>query len=174
MVEVDTITLILAIYGAVLSTILGVFKIVQYLLESRPRLKVTVKVGVRQNAGGLNVELAVNPGYKLNELGDTPTHFVVEIANIGKRPVTVSKAGLRLSGHKSLNFINTQDKLPKKLEEGESHTIRRGLDELKNDLRTKIPNHKPKHVFVIDQTGKEYTSKKFNTIMKNLLKYDEK
>jgi len=137
MAEVDPITLILAIYGAGLSTFLAIWKIVRYLLEGIPRLKITV------SPGALTYTASISP------LG-----LILDMANIGKRPVTISSAGFRLKNGADLIFMADTDRLPKRLEEGENHIIYRSLDDLRPDLKLASPEY----AWVKDQTGKEYKS----------------
>jgi hypothetical protein len=78
-----TLTTILAIWGAVVSTILAFLKIKEFYREDRPKIKVTV-------AGDYYV---LPKNHPQNPYGDKPLVSITAI-NIGRRPVTLKKVGL--------------------------------------------------------------------------------
>lgn len=148
----DLNTIIIAIYGAGLSTFLLIWKIFTYYLESKPRLKVELKYGIGETP-----------------LGVTPPLIYINAANIGKKPVTLSSVGFDLGGQMNLIFRQNTE-LPKRLEEGESYIFYREIDVLKSELQSQDPSIQiPRYAWVKDQTGREYRSKDILKAMKNLL-----
>ena len=100
---------ILAIYGAVLSTIGIIWKI----YSNRPKIKVDARFGFME--------------------GDmTPKkHFLfITAINKGRRPVILSSVGIRCEENDLLNIKTIS--LPYKLNEGASHTEWFEVEELKN------------------------------------------
>jgi hypothetical protein len=74
--------LLLAIWGAILSTSLGVLKIVEFMRD-----RVNIKIGVK---GGYVVVPSDHP---FNPYGNKPL-ISITVANAGKRPATITQAGL--------------------------------------------------------------------------------
>jgi hypothetical protein len=145
-------TIIIAVYGAILSTILLIWKIVTHYLENTPRLKVELNHGVGETAFGI-----------------TPHLIYINAANIGKKPVTLSSVGFDLGGHMNLIFRENTD-LPKRLEDGESYLFYREIDVLKSELQKQAPEYQiPQYAWVTDQTGREHRSKNISKPIKNIL-----
>lgn len=145
-------TIIIAFYGAILSTILLIWKIVTYYLEIKPRLKVELKYGVGETL-----------------LGVTPPLIYINAANIGKTPVTLSSVGFDLGSQMNLIFKQNTE-LPKRLEEGENYIFYREIDVLKSELQNQDPIFQiPRYAWVRDQTGREYRSKNIEKAIKRLL-----
>ena len=122
-----------AIYGAILSTLIGIWTIYYNFLD-RPRIKIIAKFGF------------ISPAEKTTE----DILFIVTAINKGRRPITLSSMGLRLEGNVDLLNIKTIG-LPVELGEGKSHLEWFNVKELKN-----------KHGLVawyMDQTRKMYRSK---------------
>jgi len=96
---VENYILLLAVYGAILSTIGIIWKI----YSDRPRIKVKASFGLI---------------YYEDKVGSTS--FLVGIVNKGRRSVTLSSVGIR-AGKDDLLHLKTIG-LPKELGEGKSHT----------------------------------------------------
>lgn len=136
-----TLTTILAIWGAVVSTILAFLKVKEY----RARMKVTV-------AGGYYV---LPKNHPKNPYGNKSLVSITAV-NIGRRPVTLKKAGLLLprSEKKTKYLLAAESIVSIDLTEGKSHDYQLLEDEIKNAGLT--PD---KYVAcVIDATGKFYWS----------------
>src|SRR5262245_5025082 len=115
----ETTTLIIAIWGAVLSTSLGLFEFYKWRRSSHPRLDITANGPmVFATAGNLL------PAKKF---------VVYNITNVGDRPVTVSLVSYRFFKQKPWSFRKNPDErglitptrwadLPKKLEVGDTWT----------------------------------------------------
>lgn len=142
----DIYTIMIAGYGAILSTILLIWTIIVHYRENIPRLKVRV-----------------DKQLKMTSLGDQLSICII-VANIGKIPVTLANAGFNLDLH------ILDGNLPKKIEEGESYSICVDVEILKRQL-TQLTQRKPgkgektklkrvtqipEYAWVRDQTGKEY------------------
>jgi hypothetical protein len=99
------ITTILAIYGAVLATLVLVWDIVKFVRE-RPRLKVE---------GGHHVLMGE---------GSTEHRLGIKMSNVGKGKITIEASGLKfLPPLQNGNMATIYDVgLPKELDEGQSHT----------------------------------------------------
>ena len=90
----EIITAIIAVYGAVLSTI----AIVRQLISDRVKVKLTVS---------RNMEMVGDPRYG----GMTLT--ILEATNVGRRPVTITKFGaIRLYPNKNFAAFDSQPQLP--------------------------------------------------------------
>lgn len=134
---VDGATLFIAFYGAILSTIALVWNVLRDKAD-RAKIKVTTALGFAYMGGKTS-----------------DTLFTVTAATTGKRPITLSGAGIRIEDGKSLIFTNNT-KFPIRLQEGESTDIT--MEHLK-DLQKQLAGHKPKYAWVRDQTGKLHRSK---------------
>jgi len=96
----EVVTTIIAIYGAVLSTI----AILRQYVGDRVRIKVTVQ---------RNMEMVGDPRYK----GMTLT--IMTVTNIGRRPVTITTFGaMRLQPSKNFVAIDSRPQLPCEITEG--------------------------------------------------------
>jgi len=96
----DIITTIIAIYGAVLSTI----AIVSQLLSDRVKVKLTVS---------RNMQMVDDHRYR----GMTLT--IVRVTNIGRRPVTITTFGaIRLYPNTNFVTVDSQPQLPCEITEG--------------------------------------------------------
>ena len=140
-----TLTTILAIWGAVISTILALLKVKEVYREDKPRIKVTV-------VGGYYV---LPKNHPQNPYGDKPLVSITAV-NIGRRPVTLKKAGLLMPrGQKKKKYLLNVDSITSiDLTEGKSHDYYLLEDKIKNKGLT--PD---KYVaFVIDAAGKYYWS----------------
>jgi hypothetical protein len=94
------ITTILAVYGAVLSTI----AIVRQVLSDRVKVKLTV---------GKNMEMVGDPLYH----GMTLT--ILTVTNVGRRPVTIKTFGaIRLQPNTNFVAIDSRPQLPCEITEG--------------------------------------------------------
>ncbi len=97
----EVITAIIAIYGAVLSTI----AILRQFLADRVKVKLTVK---------RNMQIMGDPRYA----GKTLT--LIEVTNVGRRPVTIKSFGaIGLYPHLSLAVYDSQPQLPREITEGQ-------------------------------------------------------
>ena len=96
----EIITVIIAVYGAVLSTI----AIWRQFLSERAKVKITVS---------RNMQIVGDPRYH----GMTLT--VLQVTNVGRRPVTIRSFGaIGLYPNKSIVAIDTQPQLPFEITEG--------------------------------------------------------
>lgn len=141
------ITLIVAIYGAILSTIAIIWNISRNLLD-KPKLKVVSSLG-------------------LLSWGEIEKIVSFEAINIGRYPITLSSAGLHLENNKTMFFMSPEDRLPIQLNPGTNHTIFRPLDKFLKEIKKE---GNPLYVWFKDQTGKEYRGKMVN--LKNFMKND--
>ncbi len=135
-----------AIYGAILSTVAILWKIYSYILD-KPKIRVNNDVGIS----------SIMPGQAEEVL-------LVTAVNHGKRPVTLSSIGIYTEGE--LNFLPPliNWNLPKKLGEGESHTVCYNL----NKSIKHFKKYSPIYSWFKDQTGEVYKSKKnIKKLLKN-------
>ena len=137
------ITLGIALYGAILSTIALIWNIYNKL-QDKPKIKVTAKFGFLDFGG------------KLSE-----TKLIVTAINKGKGSVYLSSMGLR-SGEEDLLNLHTHG-LPHELKGGHSHSEWFEAEKLKN--------RKYDFAWFRDATGKLYQSqdisKKLDTYFKS-------
>lgn len=124
---------ILALYGAVLSTIVFIWNIIKYLREERADLRVEVNYTGHHSLSRAEVS--------------------IKAINMGKRPLTVEQCGFALS-HPSDREILIEDKdLPKELTEHQAHV---SIYEWSAFERYQIF-----FVWVRDSTGRKWLSKKW-------------
>jgi hypothetical protein len=96
----EIVTIAIAIYGAVLSTV----AIIRQLKSDRVKVKLTVRK---------NREMVGSPKYRGLALTE------VKITNVGHRPVTIVSFGaIGLYPHPSLAGIDSQPQLPCEIREG--------------------------------------------------------
>jgi len=148
----ETYTFWIAVYGAVLSTGLIFFNIITYYLQNTSRLKFHIKKGVD-----------ISPYSNSNDR----EVIIVNVTNVGKKPVTISDFGFEFKNGKDSTFSILKDReLPKKLKEGEVYSNRVDIELFnlhlnKRATRDKEPKENliPKYVWVKDPTGKKHKSK---------------
>ena len=137
----EILTLVIAAYAAILSTILG---IVQFRRERRA-VKVTCRLAVSALPDGQTVELVS-----------------IEAVNTGHRPVELHMAGLLMSnGHSFVQAASRVGRipLPRKLTDGESVSILLDLDKARLAIRdADIQGLRYMSAFVRDAEGHEYHS----------------
>ena len=140
----STLTISLAVWGAIVSTVLAFIKIKEFLYEGKPRIRVAV-------AGDYYVLPSDHPQ---NPYGDKPLISITAI-NVGRRPVILKKAGLLMPKGKGKKYLISVGSITSiNLSEGQSHDYNILEDEVKSKGLT--PS---KYVaFVIDATGKYYWS----------------
>ena len=144
-------TLVLAIWGSILSTILSLLKILEYR-KDRANVKVTV-------TGNYKI-VATTEAY-----GDRPL-VMINAANRGRRPVTLT--GASLLGPRKKQYLICADSMttgrPVELTEGKSHFYLIFEDDVKN----KYGLTPEKYVACVwDATGRYYWS---HNVLKRLLK----
>lgn len=130
-------TVLIAAYGAVLSTILAV----RELMQNARRIRVYCKIAVA----------APTPGIRWD-------FVVIEAINKGPRPVTITAAGLRMdNGYFFSQVANNlgPNPLPTKLEFGNVVEFRFDLPEIRKTMK---PERFLTAAFVRDAEGKEWTS----------------
>ena len=137
----EAIALLVAAYGAVLSTILGITQ----LRQEKRKLRVSCRLDITSLPGGEMVDLVC-----------------IDVVNTGHRPVEVKTAGLLMSnGHL---FTEAASKvgpmpLPKILQDGESVTIFFDLPKAKLAIRdADIPGLRFARAIVRDAEGREHSS----------------
>jgi hypothetical protein len=97
----EIITAIIAVYGAVLSTI----AIIRQWRTDRARIKFTVR---------RNMQIVGDPKYR------DVTLTVLTVTNVGRRPVTITTFGaIGLYPHRSMVAAETQPTLPREITEGQ-------------------------------------------------------
>ena len=141
------LTTALAIWGAGLSTLLAILEVIKFRRD-----RIDIKITVR---GGYKVYPKENP------YGDT-TLLSINVANKGKRPVTIKKAGLLLPrGSKTKllmcgNLITASK--PVELTEGRAHDYNMDEDQVKRE-NSLTPD---KYIaWAQDSTGRIYWSRNF-------------
>lgn len=130
----EAFTLYLAIYGAILSTLVFTWDIIKYY-KDKPKLRVSANHRVL--IGAHNSERKIG----------------IDMINEGKRPITIVASGFRLDTETDENVVTILDpQLPKELHEGQRHTTFVIPEELNAS--------KILHAWARAATGREYSSKK--------------
>lgn len=141
----ETSTFWIAIYGGLLSTGLLIFQIITYRLQNTPRLKVDVdKAKV----------------YAPSIYSNNQNLILVKVANIGKKTVTITNFGFEFNRVRGADYMafGSPD-LPRKLEEGDTHSIQIDRDYFKKQLSEQPKEAQmPKYAWVKDHGGKKYKS----------------
>lgn len=140
-----SLTEILAFWGAILSTILGVLKILEYRRD-RPNIKVTVK-------GNMKVFPQITPYGNANLL-------VITAANISRRNVTLTTAALLMPRSSKTKYLLCSDSVSKawssmELKEGQARDYIMDEDVLKKEHNLTADKYV---ACVSDATGKYYWS----------------
>ncbi len=100
----EKLTLYLAIYGAILSTLVLLWDVVKYY-KDKPRLRVQA-----------NHRVLVGPLKSEQKIG-------IDMINEGKRPITIVASGFKLDTDSDENTATVFDPgLPKQIDEGQSYT----------------------------------------------------
>jgi hypothetical protein len=133
----------IAIWGAILSTILAVIRIFEFKNDRR-RIKIKVK-------GGFRIIPPIPP------YGDNP-QIVITAANLGKRPVTIVGAALLLPRKKGAErgyLVCGENIKSVEIREGQSRDFLMPEDELNQEYGL----HQDKYVaYVWDAAGRVYWS----------------
>lgn len=141
MSQSEIVTLLLAFYGALLSTVLAV----RELTKDRRQVKITC-----------NYALALPPGSN-----KTLSFISITVVNTGHRPIQIKQAGILLSNGSSIIQLENRlgvISLPKKLEDGESLSIMFDEDKIDKEIKKQRSNNiRLKKVFVSDVEGNIYT-----------------
>jgi hypothetical protein len=128
------VTSVLAIYGAVLSTLAILLDITRYV-KDRPKVVVEADH---------HVLYTTQKG--VHKLG-------IKVTNKGTRPATVEACGFTIDSESEEKLLSVLDRtLPKRLDEGESHTAYADPAEVQASLIL--------FAWVRDATGRVYKSKK--------------
>ncbi len=98
-------TTLIAIYGAILSSILLVWNVYRDLTD-RGKLRVYCYIGNLISSAGLL---------------DKNDYLVYSVTNVGRRPILVTHVGGKRKKDEFADFIIITDKLPKMLNPGEFH-----------------------------------------------------
>lgn len=144
---------IVAIYGAAVATITAV---IQGIRIFRDRARVKVKVGLCQLCGGAEDIY----GYK--------AAIGITAINKGRRPITLSSGGLRLSNNADLVTLQPARMLPRDLSENKSFDIFMSVDNLKAEFKKLDPSIVINFAWVKDQTERIYKAKVPENIKRTL------
>jgi len=141
------LTLIIAIYGASLSTIITITKI-YYILKDKAKIKVTAKFGFITGLPEMSENL-----------------LIITAINKGRRSVTLSSFGIRTKDKQ--NIINPhRTNLPFELEGGKAHC--------EWFEASKLKSKNCKFAWYRDQTGKLYKSKNIGKKLKRYFSSENK
>lgn len=135
----EILTTTLAIWGAILSTILAILEIIK-------------------NKRKLRVNFSYEPS--VSESGEPKLFIRVYAVNLGHRPITIIGAGILLqNGIEYLqgHYTVGQNPLPKKLEDGDNLTFFIDYTDAKRVLKNSDISAR---AFLFDTEGKKYSSKK--------------
>lgn len=129
------IIIIVAIYGAVLSTVALTWNIISYLFD-KPKIVPKWSIAF------------------IGLLENNPQHiFSIGFSNPTRHRVVISSAGISFKDKYDMHLIGAQDGFPKVLLQGDSHTIYRDIDIIKRGLDE---HGSPNYIWVRDATGKTY------------------
>ena len=154
---INEITPLLALWGALISTILGIIKI------NDMRRKILVKT---------KFELILNEEHGISDLRYFEDRLTLQCMNNGKRPLEIIGCGFQLD-NKQKNFYTDPAKetneLPKTINDGQNIIITIDIEQfldalIKSDEKNKSDNIHTKKIrgYFIAGMDKEYFSKKIN------------
>ena len=130
----EQVTFYVAIYGAILSTLVLLWDIIKYC-KDKPNLRVQA-----------NHRILAGPRMSERKIG-------IDMINKGKRSITIVASGFKLDTESDKNMATLFDpNLPRQINEGQRRTTFANPDEI--DL------NKILYAWARDATGKEYRSKK--------------
>ncbi len=137
----DPVTTVLAIWGAVVSTVLAALRIAEHLRD-RPIIKVVLQPAMK-----------AFPGFSIY---GTMTLLIVKVVNVGKRPVSVTHVSLMLPGKGFLLCMDPHSATyPVELSENKHHIFI--FDE--DDIRQKYELRPTQYVACVsDAAGRNYWS----------------
>ena len=145
MSQSEIITLLIAAYGALLSTIIAIREIT----KDKRRVKVVCRYA-----------FAFPPG------ADKSWEFIsIQVINTGHRPVEIKQAGIEMNDRNIVTQLENRVgriPLPKKLEDGESFEIMFDADKIEQTLenyKSKNKNVRFTKIFVSDAEGNRYTTR---------------
>jgi hypothetical protein len=131
-------TLVIAIYGAVVSTAVFVFDMFKYFNE-KPNVIVKTNLSLFYEGGDLKKE---------------KKKIAIEIINTGRRAVTIADCGFKLKTNSMMNIQQVIDpNLPRQLSGGDSYKSYTDLATADSDGIF--------YAWAKDATGREYRSKKW-------------
>jgi hypothetical protein len=141
----DSITLVIAVWGACLGTIGTIISLVLAVREFR-RDRTQIRI---------NVEISNNDPFWLITGTETKTYIVVSVLNAGFRPSQVKFVLLGLSNGKTINNGKLiKDELPKILIESQSLDVYFDVSELRKLITSRNVTLKFAHVF--DAAGNKW------------------
>jgi hypothetical protein len=130
----EQVTFYVAVYGAILSTLVLVWDIIKYF-KDKPNLR--VQANHRVLTGPLGSERKIG----------------IDMINQGRRPITIVASGFKLDTDLEENMVTLFDpNLPRQINDGQHHTTFADPD--------RIDANKILYAWGRDATGKEYRSKK--------------
>lgn len=127
-------TLIIAIYGAILSTIGMIWNIYKGS-QDKSKIKINARIGFISQGGKSSEPL-----------------LLIEAINHGRRAVFLSSVGIRLTRNEDIAMMNVR--LPIELKEGKSHTEWIEIEKLRKESC--------EFAWYKDETGKLYKSQNIN------------
>ncbi len=138
----DLLTVVLALWGAVLSTVLAVFKIVEHRSD-RAVIKVSLQPGMK--------------AFPSTSAYGTMTLLLIKVTNVGRRPTSITHASLMLRrGEGSLLCSDPiSARYPVELTENTAHSFAMNEDEIKSQYRLQPQLYV---AFVNDAAGRTYWS----------------
>ncbi len=140
----------ISIYAAVISTIVFFWRLYEFYLDRRGKLKIITSC------------VSQLPIYGGNNVGEFEDFLVVTITNFSKNKRQIEiprfKGDIKINGKQHFNFLdlNTKENYPIALDPGDKHLYKVHYNVIKTDLKnhgiTKIK------AIVIDTYGKKYYS----------------
>jgi hypothetical protein len=142
---IELAALIIATYGAILSTILAIYK----FLEDRKRLKVEVSPSLV--ASGSGVQKALD----------------LICSNLGKRPITIISYGITLPNKRNIFFFNRSPQaLPCTLSDGQCCILSTSWGEIAETVADEGYKDSVELAgYFVDATGRRYYGKKIRFII---------
>jgi hypothetical protein len=148
----DDMTRLVAVYGALISTIALLWNIISAIRKSRAKLRVRVHFGLRF----LGDRLAT-------PLGDQKPTLTVVITNMGSTTRYINrpffKVSRKIEGERAFETLTPEETFPTKIEPGEVYKKTFGLESLNRDLLAKLRDKDSMAFVVTDTLGKIFVSK---------------
>ena len=132
--EISQITMAIAVYGAILSTIVFGWSVFAYFSD-KPKLKLKYSTAF----------------IKFSDNSLKPV-FSISISNPTKHRIKLNAVGILFKNHQAFNFVGLQDGLPKELLPGDDHMVYRDIEPIKKMIDEQGES---KYICARDATGKD-------------------
>lgn len=135
MIKIEITNDMISLWGAGLSTFLGIIKLIEFYRD-----KAKIKIIFEKNKKILN-----NNSYDINK-----KYFIIKAINLGRRPIKIIKAGMEFTLENKNGAILAESFLKNKILKEEDRSVAFIGEQNNTDFKKIL------YVYVEDDTGKKY------------------